>query len=130
MALPWTPDQLQAIAAARELEITTARRDGTLREWVPIWVVVAGEEVYVRTWFRRETGWFGHAVGSGRARLRVPGVEEDVEVEDIGDADSALRAAVDEAYAEKYGTPGGDSGRMTDDEAAATSLRLSPLPPA
>ena len=65
MAGPWTPDQLQAIGVARELEITTARPDGTLREWVPIWVVTAGEEVYVRTWFRRETGWFGHAVGRG-----------------------------------------------------------------
>ena len=51
-------------------------------------------------------------------------------VEDVGDADATLRAAVDEAYRVQYDTPGGDSvGRMVGDEAAATTLRLSPPSP-
>jgi hypothetical protein len=128
MANSWSPDQLRTIEGAHELEITGKRLDGTLRRWVPIWIVHVDDDVYVRTWFRRTTGWFGRAVETGQARVRVPGLEADVIVEDIGDADVAPRAAVDEAYRAKYGTAdGGSVGRMTADEAAAATLRLSPL---
>jgi hypothetical protein len=37
----WTFDELDAIAAATELRISTRRPDGTLRPAVPIWVVRA-----------------------------------------------------------------------------------------
>ncbi len=126
MPSTWTPDQLRAIESAHELEITTSRRDGSLRPWVPIWVVCAGADIYVRTWQLRETGWFGHAVRSGRARVRAPGLEADVEVTQVGSRDADLRTAVDRAYREKYGGDGGSVGRMTGEEAAASTLRLSP----
>jgi hypothetical protein len=123
----WTLDQLRAIGSAHELEITTARPDGTLRRWVPIWVVGAGADIYVRTWQWRETGWFGHAVHTARARVRVPGIEVDVEVTEVGTGDAALRAVVDQAYRDKYGSPDrGSVGRMTAEEAAASTLRLTP----
>ena len=35
----WKPDELAAIAAASELEITSRRSDGTLRKPVTIWVI-------------------------------------------------------------------------------------------
>jgi hypothetical protein len=66
---------------------------------VPIWVVSTGGQVYVRTWYRRETGWFGQVLASRRARIRVPGA--------------------------KYGRHGGTE-RMVTDEAAAATLRISP----
>jgi hypothetical protein len=123
----WSSDQLRSLDGARELEITSERADGTLRRWVPVWVVRAGDDVFVRTWFRRTDGWFGHAVKTRRARVRVTGLEVDVVVEDVGDADISLRSAVDEAYRDKYGNPdGGSVGRMVSDEAAATTLRLFP----
>jgi len=133
MAAPWTLDMLQRIGAAHELEIASRRADGTLRRWVPIWVVSAGGQVYVRTWYRRDTGWFGHVVASRRARIRVPGLEADVAVEDVGEGfgegagESAaeVRASIDDAYRAKYG-PHGGTERMVTDEAAAATLRLSP----
>jgi hypothetical protein len=130
--VPWTPEQLRRIDAARELEISTTRTDGTLRPWLPIWVVCVGEQVYVRTWYRRTTGWFGHAIATRQARVRVPGLEADVIVADVGERDSDLRSAVDEAYAAKYAPHGGGSvGQMTSDSAASTTLRLVlPTPPA
>ena len=73
MTAAWSPAELQEINAARELEIASRRADGTLRRWVPIWAVSTGGLVYVRTWCRRETGWFGHVLASRRARIRVPG---------------------------------------------------------
>ena len=54
----WSPDDLERIGSARELQIAVKRDDGTLRRWVPIWVVLVDEQIYVRTWYRRETGWF------------------------------------------------------------------------
>ncbi|WP_177231413.1 DUF2255 family protein [Amycolatopsis saalfeldensis] len=35
---------------------------------------------------RRDTGWYGQALRERRARIRVPGLEADVTIEDIGDA--------------------------------------------
>lgn len=118
----WTVEQIAQLQGCRELEITTIRGDGTVRPWVPIWVVCVGADAYVRTWYRRETGWFGHAVRSSRARIRVFGVETDVSVDDVGLGPSAVRPDVDAAYVAKYGTGGG----MIADAAAETTLRLIP----
>lgn len=56
------------------------------------------------------------------ARVRVPGVEVDVRIEDVGVGPSRLRQDVDDACRAKYG--GGFTGNMVGDEAAATTLRL------
>lgn len=125
MTAAWSPAELQGINAARELHIASRRADGTLRPWVPIWAVSTGGLVYVRTWYRRDTGWFGHVLASRRARIRVPGLEADVTIEDVGAGTPELRAGVDAAYEAKYGR-GGGTGQMVSAEAAAATLRLNP----
>ena len=126
MTVPWSPDELERIDKAEELRIATQRSDGTLRRDVPIWVVSAGGHVYVRTWYRRDDGWFGHAVDSRRARIEIASLEADVAVEDIGDDKSDLRARIDAAYRAKYGRYGEATvDRMVSDDAAATTLRLT-----
>ena len=120
--MSWTPEQLARIDATRELEIAVSREDGTFRPWTPIWVVHVAGDVYVRTWYRRDTGWFGLALNTRRARVRIAGGEVDVRIEDVGVGPSGLRADVDAAYRDKYG--GGSTGNMVEDEAAATTLRL------
>ena len=120
--MSWTPEQLARFGATRELEIAVRGADGTLRPWTPIWVVDVVGDVYVRTWFRRDTGWFGLALSTGHARVRVLGVEVDVRIEDVGVGPSGLREIVDDAYRDKYG--GGSAGNMVGDDAAATTLRL------
>ena len=123
----WSPDDLARIDSAQELEIAVKRADGTLRRWVPIWVVCAGEQVYVRTWHRRETGWFGHVLLSGRARIRVPGLQTDVAVADVGEGAAQLRMDIDAAYRTKYGRYGSSSvDAMVSAAAAAATLRVSP----
>jgi hypothetical protein len=121
---PWPPDALGLVDAAHELEIAVRRADGTLRGWTPIWVVRVGEQVYVRTWFRRDTGWFGHAVSEGRASVRVPGLDAEVTIVDVGGGGDDVRAEVDDAYRAKYGEHGAASMVTTD--AGATTLRLDP----
>ena len=123
MAATWSPYELQCIDTARELYIAVKRADGTLRRWTPIWVVCAGSQVYVRTWYRRDTGWFGHALRSRRARVRVPGLEAELTVEDVGQGTAELAESIDTAYRAKYGSAGSTS--MVTASAAATTLRLT-----
>jgi hypothetical protein len=120
----WSEDELELIGASGELDIAVKRADGTLRRWTPIWVVCANDRVYVRTWYRRDTGWFGAALRSRRARIRVPGLEASVVVRDVGEGPAGLRDGIDAAYRSKYGGAGSIS--MVGASAAATTLRLDP----
>ena len=123
----WSADDLPRVDTAEELEIATRRADGTLRGWVPIWVVRVGDEVYVRTWHRRDTGWFGQVVAVPRALIRVPGTELDVVVEDVGGGTPEVRTKIDAAYAAKYGRYGEATvARMVSADAVAATLRLVP----
>ncbi len=84
-------------------------------------------QVYVRTWCRRDNGWFGHVVDSRRARIRVPGLAADIAIEDVDDDKAELRAGVDAAYRAKYGRYGETTvDRMVTDDAATSTLRLIP----
>ena len=124
----WSFEQLDRISRSGELQIASRRTDGMLRTSVPIWVVCVDDGVYVRTWYRRTTGWFGHVIDFPQVCIRVPGLEADVIVADVGGdvggGVPGLRASVDAAYRMKYG-PAGHQSMVTDD-AAATTLRLDP----
>ncbi|GAA1769027.1 DUF2255 family protein [Streptomonospora arabica] len=122
MTASWSPEDLRRLDSVGELEIAVERSDGSLRGWVPIWVVCTGGQAYVRTWYRRDTGWFGHALRSRRARIRVPRLEADVAIDDIGDGSPQVTADVDAAYRAKYGRAG--AGSMVTPTAAAATLRL------
>ena len=127
MTAAWSADELERIGRVEELRIAAKSADGTPHPEVPVWVVCARGQVYVRTWYRRENGWFGHAVKSRRARIHVPGLEADIAIEDVGDHEAELRASVDAAYRAKYGRHGETTvERMVADDAAATTLRLDP----
>lgn len=119
--MTWSDEDLRALDAAHELDVSVARDDGGAGRWTPIWVVVAGGQVFVRSWHRRDTGWFGRAVRSGRARIRVPGLEADVAVVDLGDSSAELTVRVDAAYRATYGA---GASSMVTPEAATTTLRL------
>jgi hypothetical protein len=119
----WTNDDLQRIADAEELEIAPVRRNGELRRATPIWVVRAGDELYVRAAYGANKGWHGVARSSHRARIAAGGVERDVTVED---ADRGLLDAVDAAYRDNGRRNAQIVDSITDDEHRATTLRLLP----
>ena len=119
----WTPDELAHIQAAQELEIAPVRRDGTLRRPVPIWVVRAGDDLYVRAAYLEGSGWHRVARTSRRARIRAGGVDKDVTVED---AEDAVNEQVDAAYRSKYGRYASIVDSITDAAHRATTLRLVP----
>ena len=132
---PWSTEQLQLLDAAVELNIAVPRPDGALGRWTTVWVVCVGQGVFVRSWHRRETGWFGRAVTTGRARIRAIGLETDVTGVDLGrigdrsgeepQLQGELFDEVDSAYRTKYGAFGDATvGAMVSAHARVTTLRL------
>jgi hypothetical protein len=116
----WSSEELRYLDASRVLEIAARRASGDPGVWTPIWVVVVEGEVFVRTWHRRTTGWYGRAVASARASICVAGNSVDMTVTVAGEARAE---AVDAAYRTKYGTAGAQS--MITAEAVASTLRLT-----
>jgi hypothetical protein len=116
----WTSEDLRYLDASHELEIAARHANGDPGVWTPIWVVVVEDEVFVRTWHRRTTGWYGRAVASARASIRVAGHSVDVTVTVTGETHAE---ANDAAYRTKYGLAGAQS--MITAEAAASTLRLT-----
>jgi hypothetical protein len=57
----WTDDELTRVGGADELQITSRRPDGTLRPYVTIWVVRADDDLYVRSAYGKDNGWFRRA---------------------------------------------------------------------
>ena len=120
----WTPDELDRIGGADELEITTARSDGSLRRWVPIWVVRVGDGLYVRSYRGADGAWYRHATRHAQGRIRAGGVERDVTVDR---PDDTVRPAIDDAYGAKYARYGAAYLQpMLATRATATTLRLAP----
>ena len=66
---PWESADLDRIEAAQELEIAPRRGDGSLRTPVPIWVVRAGDDLYVHAAHGDRSGWHRVARNSREARI-------------------------------------------------------------
>jgi hypothetical protein len=94
----WTSDDLNKIGKAEEIEITTLRRNGTLRGPVTIWVVRLGDNLYVRSVNGRAGAWFRGTQARREGRVQAGGIARDVTFED---ADSGLNE-IDAAYRTKY----------------------------
>ena len=74
----WTSDELARIGSAQELELASARADGTLRNPRTIWVVRVGDDLYVRSMYGRGGGWFPGTQVRHQGHLRAGGVDKDV----------------------------------------------------
>ena len=95
----WTEDELSKIGAADELQLASARPDGSLRKTVTIWVVRRGDDLYVRSVYGRTSRWFSGTQDRHEGRIQAGGVEKDVVFAE-GDAD--VNDGIDDAYRTKY----------------------------
>jgi hypothetical protein len=89
----WAQKELEAIDAAQELRLASARGDGTLRRPVTIWVVRIGEEVYVRSVNGRGSAWFRGVQSRHEARIRAGGIEKDVRLVETDEAGEQIDVA-------------------------------------
>jgi hypothetical protein len=95
----WTSDELSRIGAAEELQLASLRRDGTLRPYVTMWVVRAGDDLYVRSACGPNNPWFRSAKASRNGRIRAGVLERDVTFAEPAPGE---HPAIDAAYHSKY----------------------------
>jgi hypothetical protein len=120
----WTTRELDRIGRAEELQLASLRKDGSPRPYVTMWVVRAGDELYVRSAYGPDNPWYRRAKASGAGRVRAGGVERDVT---FAEADTAAHPAIDAAYHAKYDRYGpAIVGSVVGDEAAPVTIRLLP----
>ena len=119
----WTSDELHKIGDAEEVQITSRRRDGTLRKPVTVWAVCDGDSVYVRSVTGPTGAWFRGVQESHQGRIRAGGLEKDVtfvEANHVGDK-------VDSAYRAKYRRyAGGILNSVLAPQARSATIELRP----
>lgn len=122
----WTSKELERIAAGDELQIATPKRDATMRRAVPIWVVRHGDALYVRSYRGEDAVWYRSAGAHGRARISAGGIDTDVTIAHVTEAD--VNAEIDAAYRDKYARYGPRFlDPMVAPTARATTLELIPV---
>jgi len=118
----WSADELDDLRASNEIQLSTFRADGSLRTFVPVWVVQVDDAVYVRS-YRGETGnWYRHPRQHGDGHVGSAAVDRDVRFTDT----TTRRDVIDAAHREKYGEASSYFNTMVRDDVASTTLRLSP----
>jgi hypothetical protein len=120
----WTDDELSRIGRADELQLASRRPDGTLRPYVTIWAVRAGDDLYVRSAYGSDNPWYRRATTSGTGRIRAGGVERAVT---FTDAVADAHRAIDAAYPAKYDRYGPRIvGSVVGPHPADVTIRLVP----
>ena len=120
----WTSDELKRIASAEEVQITSRRRDGTMRKPVTVWAVREGDSLYLRSVMGPTGAWFRGAEESHEGQIRAGGVEKDVTFMDAG---HDLDEKVDAAYRAKYKRYAGSIlNSVLTPQARSTTVKLLP----
>lgn len=121
----FTAAELQAIDDTDELQISSRRRNGTMRPFVTIWGVREGDDLYVRSAHGATNGWFRRAVASGRGEVRIAGAVRRIRFERL--IDDATQARIDAAYHAKYDRYGSQIvGSVVGPNVTDVTLRLRP----
>jgi hypothetical protein len=116
------PADLAFLAETEEIVIETARPGGPPHR-TPIWIVVDGDDAFVRSVRGPRGRWYGEAVGDPAVTIHVGDRALPARALPATDASSVQRAS--DAYARKYGEdPAMPS--MLKPEILDTTLRLEP----
>ena len=122
----WPRDELERIGDAKELQLASRRPDGSLRPYVTMWVVRAGDGLYVRSAYGPGNPWYRRAASSGTGRIRAAGIERDVS---FAQASAEIQGDIDAAYHAKYDSYGPRIvGSVTGPGAHRVTIRLVPRP--
>jgi len=89
---------------------------------VPIWIVVDGDDVFIRTYRGKTSRWYRELL-AGPGALVVEGKRVRVRAESASDSESVRRASA--GYRKKY-AKGGSLDAMLRRSVLPTTLRLEP----
>jgi hypothetical protein len=113
-------DTLRELRDVRELRIRTKKHPKTA---VVIWIVVANDEVFVRSWLGARGRWYQDLAAGGPATLEFVGRRIEVQAFPANEADSVAKASAE--FLRKY-QPSSHAREMVRSEILSTTLRLEP----
>ena len=118
----WPADVLDALAVEREIDIETTSPEGELHH-TTIWVVVDGDDVFVRSVHGQAGRWYQELTSRGEGALYLGGGRVPVRPIAATDADSVARCsrAFEAKYADDPSMP-----PMLEPGTLETTLRLVP----
>ncbi|MFF2729847.1 DUF2255 family protein [Streptomyces sp. NPDC058008] len=119
----WNGSDLEQIGGAEELALRSERGDGSLRDPVTMWVVRAGDQLYVRSVKGTDGPWYRGTRSRHQGRVEAGGVRQEVA---FREADPGVYTRVDAAYRDKYGRYPDIVQHVLTDRARASTLRLEP----
>jgi hypothetical protein len=114
------PGQLEK---AREIDIETRASDDAPAHRVTIWVIVDGDDVFVRSYHGPEGRWYREISAHPDAVVHVDGESQAVRAVPVSDPESVQRA--NDGYRSKYADSSVVDSMLTD-EVNPTTLRLEP----
>jgi hypothetical protein len=116
------PEGLALLAQTEEVDIETARPDGPPHR-ATIWVVVDGDDAFVRSVNGATARWYRESVANPAVTIHAAGRQLPARAVAATDPDSVRRTS--DAFTRKYG---GDPavGTMLKPEILDTTLRLEP----
>ena len=123
--MPFSRDDLRAIDNAKEIEVETSAGPGSDVHRTITWVVVDGDDVFVRSWRGVTARWFREALANPEIAIHVDGRRLPARAVPARDPDSITRTS--EGLERKYD---GDSSTpsMVRADILETTLRLDPAP--
>jgi hypothetical protein len=119
----FAPDELALLADSEEIEIETAAPDGPPHRTI-IWVVVDGDDAFIRSVNGAEARWFREAIADPSVTIHVGGRALPARVEPAADPDSVRRMS--DQLARKYATHGASMRSMLQPDIFDTTLRVVP----
>jgi hypothetical protein len=113
-------DTLRELRNVRELRIRTGKHPKTA---VVIWIFIADDEVFVRSWLGAKGRWYRDLAAGGRATLEFAGRR--IEVQAFPASDDAAIARASAEFLRKY-QPSSHAREMVRSDILSTTLRLEP----
>jgi len=116
----FAPDTLRQLRDLQEVHIRTEKHP---KSAVVIWVVVADDEVFVRSWRGTKGRWYRDLAAGGPATLEFAGAR--LAVQALPASDPAAVARASREFLRKY-QPNTHAQEMVRSEVLPTTLRLEP----
>ena len=116
----------EVVDSIRDGKILGIRAGTKPHRFIGIWAVVVERRVFVRSWSLKPRSWYRTFLEEPRGTINVDGRE--IPVRAVQTRSERLKKAVDQAYLNKYNTPGSikyaqDLGRA---KSRATTTELVP----
>lgn len=119
------PDDI--VAAIRDGKILGLRAGTQPHRFIGIWAVVVEGRVFVRSWSLKPRSWYRTFLEEPRGTIQV--ADREIAVRAVRTRSERLKDAVDQAYLEKYKTPGSIkyAQDLGSEKSRATTTELVPL---